>query len=178
MAFFHVCLCLQGSLLACLELVCQYSQLAEAARQAVVVHLAPAMAGAVARRSEQQDAGFLCLKLLCDLVTYAASRLDGQVGQFASGCLDVKCYKESLLAAAVDGQVGQHVATTMERCGWQLLCACAARRLDEQVGQVAHLRLSTWPKSCTPCWQLLRDCAVLGMHGKAGQLACLRLPRH
>eukprot|EP00891_Asterochloris_glomerata_P004830 jgi/Astpho2/4830/e_gw1.00068.1.1_t len=77
-----------GSLLACLELVCQYSQLAEAARQAVVVHLAPAMAGAVARRSEQQDAGFLCLKLLCDLVTYAASRLDGQVGHFASGCLD------------------------------------------------------------------------------------------
>ena len=77
----RACLCLQGSLLACLELVCQYSQLAEAARQAVVVHLAPAMAGAVGRRSEQQDASFLCLKLLCDLVTYAASGLDGQVGR-------------------------------------------------------------------------------------------------
>ena len=82
--------CLQGSLLACLELVCQYSQLAEAARQAVVVHLAPAMAGAVARRSEQQDAGFLCLKLLCDLVTYAASGLHGQVGRLASDCVQPK----------------------------------------------------------------------------------------
>ena len=103
--------------------MCQYSQLAEAARQAVVVHLAPAMAGAVARRSEQQDAGFLCLKLLCDLITYAASRLDGQVGRVASGCLS---HGNSLSVAAMDGQVGQHVRIMMERCGWQLWPAAAA----------------------------------------------------
>ena len=144
-------------MLACLELVCQYSQLAEAARQAVVVHLAPAMAGAVARRSEQQDAGFLCLKLLCDLVTYAASRLDEQVGLVASGCLNTKRHKESVLPAAVNGQVGQHMGATMERCAWQLLCACPALGVHGQ---------------------LLCACPALGVHGQTGQLPCLRLPAH
>lgn len=68
--YLNCCREVQATLLQCLEALCQYSDQVVSHHKAVLTHLLPALAAAVARPRESRDTRFLCLKLLCDVILH------------------------------------------------------------------------------------------------------------